>query len=170
MSAGRLNCTYFNLEVGTASGEAGLSVSVPRGNGVTTADKYRRRAQACLIAASSASTGEGRFGLIELAKTWLRLAQEQEDESANALSGSTPLSNRAPVAQQQQQIQPIAETPLMADNDDPNAPYKLYDGDELVGTYPTRAEARRKQQQLESNAGFERRLFTIRDRLVRIVW
>src|SRR5262245_28849837 len=40
---------------------------------------------------------------------------------------------------------------------------------ELIGTYPTRAEARRKQQQLESTAGFERRLFTIRDRLDRIV-
>ena len=98
------------MEMGTASGEARLSAGIPRGKGVTTADKYRRRAQACLIAASSASTEEGLAGLIGLATTWLRLAQEREDESANALSGSTPLSNRAqtsqPVAQQQQQIQP----------------------------------------------------------------
>src|SRR5262245_33580229 len=71
------------MEMGTASGEARLSASVPRGKGVTTADKYRRRAQACLIAASSASTEEGRAGLIELAKTWLRLAQEQEQGSTN---------------------------------------------------------------------------------------
>ena len=33
---------------------------------------------------------------------------------------------------------------------DPRAPYKVYEGDELKGTYATRAEARRRQQQLES--------------------
>src|SRR5436190_2082308 len=38
----------------------------------------------------------------------------------------------------------------MAGNNDPNAPYKLYDGDKLIGTYLTRSEARRKQQRLES--------------------
>jgi hypothetical protein len=74
----------------------------------TKAEEYRLRSQAYQIAASSASTEKGRAGLIAMAKTWLRLAQE--DESANALSGPTPLSNRAqtsqPVAQEQQQIQP----------------------------------------------------------------
>jgi hypothetical protein len=33
-------------------------------------------------------------------------------------------------------------------SDDPRAPYKVYQGDECKGTYPTRAEARRAQQRL----------------------
>jgi hypothetical protein len=56
----------------------------------------------------------------------------------------------------------ISEHPPM----DPHAPYKLYDGD---GTYKTRAEARRKQKQLESQAGSEQHFFTIKDREGRIV-
>jgi hypothetical protein len=32
------------------------------------------------------------------------------------------------------------------------APYKVYESDELKGTYLTRAEARRTQQRLESQA------------------
>jgi hypothetical protein len=43
----------------------------------------------------------------------------------------------------------------MANDDDSNAPYKLYDGDLRIGTYATRAEARRKLQQLEREAGSE---------------
>jgi hypothetical protein len=39
---------------------------------------------------------------------------------------------------------------MMDENEDPRAPYKVYEGDELKGTYATRAEARRRQQQLES--------------------
>src|SRR4029078_4843244 len=35
-----------------------------------------------------------------------------------------------------------------SDDDDPRAPYKVYEGDELKGTYATRAEARRAQQRL----------------------
>ena len=31
-------------------------------------------------------------------------------------------------------------------SDDPRAPYKVYEGDEVKGSYPTRAEARRAQQ------------------------
>jgi hypothetical protein len=38
-------------------------------------------------------------------------------------------------------------------DDDRHAPYKVYEGEELKGTYATRAEARRAQQQLESEAG-----------------
>ena len=38
-------------------------------------------------------------------------------------------------------------SPSMA-NDDPRAPYKVYEGDEVKGSYPTRAEARRAQQRL----------------------
>jgi hypothetical protein len=57
----------------------------------------------------------------------------------------------------------------MVKNDDPNAPYKLYNGDVLIGTYGTRTEARRAQQKLESEAGSEQRLFTIKDKRERIV-
>jgi hypothetical protein len=57
----------------------------------------------------------------------------------------------------------------MAKDDDPNAPYKLYDGDKLVRSYRSRAEARREQQRLESEAGSEQRYFTIKDRQGRIV-
>ena len=41
---------------------------------------------------------------------------------------------------------------MASDDDDPRAPYKVYEGDELKGTYATRAEARRAQQRLESQA------------------
>jgi hypothetical protein len=39
---------------------------------------------------------------------------------------------------------------MMDENEDPRAPYKVYEGNELKGTYATRAEARRRQPQLES--------------------
>ena len=59
----------------------------------------------------------------------------------------------------------------MAKDDDPSAPYKVYEGDQLKGTYATRAEARRAQQRLESQAaGSEpQRNFIIRDNLERVV-
>ena len=37
---------------------------------------------------------------------------------------------------------------MVSDDDDPRAPYKVYEGEELKGTYATRAEARRAQQRL----------------------
>ena len=40
---------------------------------------------------------------------------------------------------------------MASDDDDPRAPYKVYEGEECKGTYPTRAEARRPQQRLEGN-------------------
>ena len=60
---------------------------------------------------------------------------------------------------------------MSKDDDDPRAPYKVYEGEELKGTYPTRAEARRAQQRLESQAaGLEpQRNFIIRDNLERVV-
>jgi hypothetical protein len=60
---------------------------------------------------------------------------------------------------------------MASDDDDPRAPYKVYEGDELKGTYATRAEARRAQQRLESQAaGSEpKRHFIIRDNLERVV-
>jgi len=57
----------------------------------------------------------------------------------------------------------------MADMVDPNASYKLYDDQKLIGTYETRAEARRKQQQLEREAGSEQPQIVIKDKLGRIV-
>jgi hypothetical protein len=54
----------------------------------------------------------------------------------------------------------------------PRAPYKVYQGDELKGTYATRAEARRRQQQLESlqTVGSEpQRNFIIKDVHGRVV-
>ena len=46
-------------------------------------------------------------------------------------------------------------------NDDPRAPYKVYEGEECKGTYPTRAEARRAQQRLAEAE--PQRNFVIRD-------
>ena len=57
----------------------------------------------------------------------------------------------------------------MAGMFDPNAPYKLYDDHKLIGTYETRAEARRRQQQLEREAGSEQPQIVIKDKLGRIV-
>jgi hypothetical protein len=57
----------------------------------------------------------------------------------------------------------------MASTDDPHAPYKLYDGEVLIGTYWTRAEARRKQQHLEGQADSKQSRFTIKDKLDRVV-
>ena len=56
--------------------------------------------------------------------------------------------------------------PSMA-NDDPRAPYKVYEGDEVKGTYPTRAEARRAQQRLAEAE--PQRNFIIRDVLGDVV-
>ena len=55
----------------------------------------------------------------------------------------------------------------MAGNVDPNAPYKVYDGEKLIGTYATRAEARRKQQQLEKEV--QRQFVVMKDKHGRIV-
>ena len=62
-----------------------------------------------------------------------------------------------------------AGAPLMTKVDDPNAPYRLYEGDVLINVYWTRAEARREQQKLESEAGSKPRPFTIKDKKGRIV-
>jgi hypothetical protein len=55
--------------------------------------------------------------------------------------------------------------------DDPRAPYKVYEGDELRGTYETRAEARRRQQHLESeqSKGSEKPRLRIEDNSGQIV-
>ena len=62
------------------------------------AARYRSRAQACLEIAR-ASSGEKRIILLDIAQTWLRLAEEEE-ASGGAIERSEP------VVQQQQQVQP----------------------------------------------------------------
>ena len=72
------------------------------------AEAYRRLARECLAAARSASTEEGRTALADMAQHWLRLAEQQDDESAS-LDGPAPppaAEDARPVAQQQQQVQP----------------------------------------------------------------
>jgi hypothetical protein len=72
------------------------------------AEEYRRLAQECLTAARTVSTEEARTALIERAKLWFRLAEEQDDEGA-AIQGSVPpiaAEESQSAAQQQQQIQP----------------------------------------------------------------
>jgi hypothetical protein len=56
---------------------------------------------------------------------------------------------------------------MVNDDDDPRAPYKVYEGEELKGTYATRAEARRAQQRL-AESELEHH-FIIRDVLNRVV-
>jgi hypothetical protein len=66
------------------------------GSNCARAVEYRRLAQQYLGLARSVSTEEARVLLVDMAARWLRLAEEQEDESTNV----------EPAAQQQQQVQP----------------------------------------------------------------
>ncbi len=55
----------------------------------------------------------------------------------------------------------------MVGDEDPRAPYKVYEGDKQRGTYKTRAEARRRQQELEreeSSRSEPHRHISIKDR------
>jgi hypothetical protein len=65
------------------------------------AQEYRRLAQECRTMARSVSTEEARTALLEMAQTWLRLAEEQE---VAIPPGGVEAAQ--PVAQQQQQVQP----------------------------------------------------------------
>ena len=56
---------------------------------------------------------------------------------------------------------------MASDDDDPRAPYKVYEGEECKGTYPTRAEARRAQQRFAESAPDCN--FVIRDLLGHVV-
>jgi hypothetical protein len=71
------------------------------------AEEYRRLAQECLTAARIVTTKEARTLLIERAELWLRLAEEQDGETANVEPPMppNPIEDR-PVVQQQQQVQP----------------------------------------------------------------
>jgi hypothetical protein len=62
------------------------------------ATRYRRRAQECLDIAR-ASVGEKRIILLDIAQTWLRLAEEED-----ASIPSSAAEQSQPIVQQQQQI------------------------------------------------------------------
>jgi hypothetical protein len=68
----------------------------------TKADEYRRRAQECFELARSLSAGAQRDLWLDMAQTWLRLAQERE---AADLPPIVP-DQACPTFQQQQQVQP----------------------------------------------------------------
>jgi hypothetical protein len=51
---------------------------VGRGIAVSRAEEYRRRSQQCLELAQHVSTWDGRIVPVQMAQTWLRLAEEHE--------------------------------------------------------------------------------------------
>ena len=65
------------------------------------AEQYRRLARECLEMARTISFGTKREILIDMAQTWLRLAEEQE-----VAIPPIKAEKAQPVMQQQQQVQP----------------------------------------------------------------
>jgi hypothetical protein len=76
-------------------------------------DEYRRHAAECLRIAEDVIDSRYRISLVNMAESWLRLAQQAEKNLTTDLIYETPplLSEAASpaVAQQQQQIQPKKE-------------------------------------------------------------
>jgi hypothetical protein len=68
------------------------------------ADDYRRLARECLSIARSTSAEKNRVTLIEMARIWTRLADEQA-----VASPPTAVVQDRPMVQQQQQVQPKKE-------------------------------------------------------------
>jgi hypothetical protein len=72
-------------------------------------DKYRRHAVECLRIAEGIPESLNRMVLIDMAQSWLLLAQQAEKNdapNADFATGSIGGTSRTAVAQQQQQIQP----------------------------------------------------------------
>jgi hypothetical protein len=70
------------------------------------ADEYRRLARECLEMAYTVSIEQSRRSLIEMARVWTRLAEEQDAAfRPNVSDQSQPVVQQ----QQQQQIQPKKE-------------------------------------------------------------
>jgi hypothetical protein len=67
------------------------------------ADEYRRRAQECLDLAREISLERDRAVVLDMAQSWLRLAEEQE---AAVIQPPPVAEQPQPAAQQQQQVQP----------------------------------------------------------------
>jgi hypothetical protein len=76
-------------------------------------DKYRLYAQECFQIAENVADPSTKIWLIDLAQSWLLLAQQAENNHTADSVYETPPSNSeaggSPVAQQQQQIQPKKE-------------------------------------------------------------
>jgi hypothetical protein len=74
-----------------------------------SAEEYRRRAHQCFRTAETVANPDIRLDLIELAQSWLLLAEQADKNLAAALVYESPPSHNevagATVAQQQQQIQ-----------------------------------------------------------------
>jgi hypothetical protein len=73
------------------------------------ADEYRRHAIECLRIADEIINARSRVLLIDMAQSWLRLAQQSEKNPAPDPVYETPPRPARPVMQQQQQIQPKKE-------------------------------------------------------------
>jgi hypothetical protein len=72
-----------------------------------SAEKYRRHADQCFRTAEGVTNPDVRLDLIELAQSWLLLAEQAEKNlAADSVYEMPPSHNRSPVMQQQQQIQP----------------------------------------------------------------
>jgi hypothetical protein len=69
-------------------------------------EQYRRRAQECFQAAKNVADPGTRIWLLEMAQSWLVLAQQAEKNlDADPVYEPSP-SHNEPVMQQQQQVQP----------------------------------------------------------------
>ena len=68
-----------------------------------SADEYRRRAQECLDLAREISLERDRAVVLDMAQSWLRLAEEQE---AAVIQPPPVAEQPQPAVQQQQQVQP----------------------------------------------------------------
>ena len=65
------------------------------------AEEYRRLARECLRLVATVTTEEARSSMIEMARVWARLAEEQETRLISRMA-DTP----QPAIQQQQQLKP----------------------------------------------------------------
>lgn len=74
-----------------------------RPNKESAGEQYGRLAQECLAMVPTIQDQEGRAALIEMARVWLRLAENYRDD--NSLLPAATREMR-PVMQQQQQVQP----------------------------------------------------------------
>jgi hypothetical protein len=74
---------------------------------VTRAEEYRRRAQECLDLARKISLERDRAVILDMAQSWLRLAEQQGTQEAIAPPPAVEQPQAA--AQQQQQVQPKDE-------------------------------------------------------------
>ena len=67
------------------------------------AEEYRRRAQECLDFARKISLERDRAVILDMAQSWLQLAEQQETQEA--IPPPPAVEQPQPAAQQQQQVQ-----------------------------------------------------------------